>query len=142
MKYRCVHVNTPARMQRQQRCEVKSPHTAHACVGIIGANCGRPLTALACHLRNFSSCSTSRPHLSLFAVFSHLSISPLISLQSTPALIRPPTLYCPISSSANLPSRICLTYAPLVCQPVSSTATVKVLYVLQSALSHQTGYNL
>lgn len=64
------------------------PHTVHACVCIFlsihQANCGQPQTALGCQLRHFSSRATSPPHLSLFAVFSDLSISPFIFLLSSP----------------------------------------------------------
>lgn len=71
--------------------------------------------ALGCQLRHFLFMLHLSLHLSLFAVFSDLSISPFIFL---PAFIHQLTLHCLISVSANL---LCLNFplSALSCQSLS-----------------------
>lgn len=54
-----------------------------------------------------------------------------------PTLIHQPTLYCLISLSANLPSRICLTFplSALSCQSVSPKGTVRTWMHLNADIS-------
>ncbi len=142
---------------------MNSPHTVHACVSIFlsihQANCGQPQTALGCQLRRFSSRATRHPllpNLSLFAVFSDLSISPFIFLQSSPhsstSQLYIAWFLCPlISLHAFVLLFLCLPR--LVSQSVPggtvktwmhldiAGATFPAACVLHSALWHQTGHD-
>lgn len=78
-----MHIHIHA--QTEARSKIWSMNSC-VCIflSIHQANCGQPQTVLGCQLRHFSSRATSLSHLSLFAVFSDLSISPFIFLQSSP----------------------------------------------------------